>query len=266
MVVPDEPTGRCGVVITGKSRSLCTDLGAANCYKLSHLQSPEIWAHAQAAQFFYVGSFHLTVCVPAVEALGKEAVEQIKCFVLNLSAPFLMTVFKSQLAGVMGYADVVVGNESETAAWAESQGVREGARGDVVEIAKMMARLDKHNSKRQRTVVITQGTQDTVVVTAGPTNGKDEVFTVPIRAIEESKICDTNGAGDAFAGGFMAGIVQGRDLKTCVDMGHWLARLSIQELGPSYVFAFFFWSFFDVLRLASRCGLPLCSLVPSFHT
>lgn len=39
---------------------------------------------------------------------------------------------------------------------------------------------------------------------------------------------------DAFAGGFVAGIVQGKDLKSCVDMGQWLAKLSIQELGPSY--------------------------------
>lgn len=39
---------------------------------------------------------------------------------------------------------------------------------------------------------------------------------------------------DAFAGGFVAAIVQGKDLKTAVDMGQWLALLSIQELGPSY--------------------------------
>lgn len=42
---------------------------------------------------------------------------------------------------------------------------------------------------------------------------------------------------DAFAGGFVAGIVQGKSLEECVDMGHWLASLSITELGPSYVFS-----------------------------
>jgi adenosine kinase len=41
---------------------------------------------------------------------------------------------------------------------------------------------------------------------------------------------------DAFAGGFVAGVVQGKDIKTSVDMGQWLAMLSIQELGPSYPF------------------------------
>lgn len=40
---------------------------------------------------------------------------------------------------------------------------------------------------------------------------------------------------DAFAGGFVAGIVGGKSLDESIDMGHWLASLSIKELGPSYV-------------------------------
>jgi adenosine kinase len=37
---------------------------------------------------------------------------------------------------------------------------------------------------------------------------------------------------DAFAGGLLAGIVQQQSLKTSVDMGHWLAQLGIQQMGP----------------------------------
>ena len=44
---------------------------------------------------------------------------------------------------------------------------------------------------------------------------------------------------DAFAGGFVAGIVDGKPLGECIDMGHWLASLSIKELGPQYVTPFF---------------------------
>lgn len=40
---------------------------------------------------------------------------------------------------------------------------------------------------------------------------------------------------DAFAGGFVAGIVEGKTIDEQVDQGHWLARLSIQESGPQYV-------------------------------
>ena len=40
---------------------------------------------------------------------------------------------------------------------------------------------------------------------------------------------------DAFAGGFLAGVVEGKSLDESIDMGHWLASLSIKELGPQYV-------------------------------
>jgi adenosine kinase len=42
-----------------------------------------------------------------------------------------------------------------------------------------------------------------------------------------------NDHSDAFAGGFTAGVVQGKSLEECVHMGQWLARLGLKELGPS---------------------------------
>lgn len=74
----DQLTGRCGVIITGLDRSMVTDLGAANHYKLEHLKSPEIWSYVENARIFYVGGFHLTVCVPAILALGEHAAETNK--------------------------------------------------------------------------------------------------------------------------------------------------------------------------------------------
>jgi hypothetical protein len=36
---------------------------------------------------------------------------------------------------------------------------------------------------------------------------------------------------DAWAGGFTAGLVLGKTLHECIEMGHWLAGLGVQELG-----------------------------------
>lgn len=220
----DHPTGRCGVVITGHNRSMCTDLAAANHYSASHLRSPDIWRYAEAARIFYVGGYHLTVSPEAAEALGKEAARRDVPFVFGMGAPFIPLAFGEPLARLLAYCDYVVGNETEAAAWGQANKVESG---DVVEIAKAIAKLPKENDKRQRTVIITQGTEPTIAVCG------EKVLRLPVHAIESSKINDTNGAGDAFAGGFLAGLVQGEKLETCIDMGMWLARLSIQELGPS---------------------------------
>lgn len=74
----EQLTGRCGVIITGLDRSMVTDLAAANHYKLEHLKSPEIWSYVENAKIFYVGGYHLTVCVPAILALGEHAAETNK--------------------------------------------------------------------------------------------------------------------------------------------------------------------------------------------
>jgi hypothetical protein len=45
-------------------------------------------------------------------------------------------------------------------------------------------------------------------------------------------------ASDAFAGALLAGIAKEEPLETAIDMGHWLAYLGIQQMGPKYVLLF----------------------------
>jgi adenosine kinase len=225
-VDPKESTGRCGVVITGHNRSMCTELGAANHYDLEHLKSPEVWKLVEAAEAYYVGGYHFTVCPPAIQELCKQAASNNKPFVLSLSAPFICQFFKEPLDASAPYWDYVIGNETEAAAYAESHDWKTT---DVKEIAKKLANLPKENGKRKRVAIVTQGTEPTIVAV----QGEDEVKEFPVLELAKEEINDTNGAGDAFAGGFCAGVIEGKSLEESVAMGQWLARLSIKELGPS---------------------------------
>ncbi|KAL2001060.1 hypothetical protein VTN02DRAFT_2297 [Thermoascus thermophilus] len=227
-----QPTGKCGVVITGHNRSMVTHLAAANEYKIEHLKQPHIWSLVEKAKVYYVGGYHLTVCVPAILALAEEAAAKNKIFMLSLSAPFIPQFFKDQLDSVVPYTDFLIGNETEAISYSENHG---WGTTDIVEIAKKLATLPKKNTGRPRVAIVTQGTLPTVTAVAKP-NGEVEVKEFKVREIPKGKINDTNGAGDAFAGGFCAGIVQGKSIEESVDMGQWLASLSIQELGPSYPF------------------------------
>ncbi|WPH03524.1 Hypothetical protein R9X50_00640400 [Acrodontium crateriforme] len=221
------PTGRCGVVITGHDRSMCTDLAAANCYKIDHLK--ENWDVVEKSKAYYVGGYHLTVCVPAILALAEEAAKENKPFALSLAAPFIPQFFKEPLDQTAPYWDYVIGNETEAIAYADGHDLDTH---DIPTIAKALANLPKKNTQRKRVAIITQGTDPTLIAV----QGEDEVKSFPVRAIDKSEIVDTNGAGDAFAGGFFAGVVKGEKIETCVDMGHWLAALGLRELGPSYPF------------------------------
>lgn len=95
-----------------------------------------------------------------------------------------------------------------------------------------MAALPKKNSKKQRVVIITQGSDSTIVAQAQE-NGDVKVQVYDVNKIDSSKIVDTNGAGDAFAGGFLGILAQGKSLDEAVAGGHWLASESIALMGPN---------------------------------
>uniref|UniRef100_A0A4W4HPE6 Adenosine kinase n=1 Tax=Electrophorus electricus TaxID=8005 RepID=A0A4W4HPE6_ELEEL len=218
-----EPTGTCAACITGDNRSLVANLAAANCYKKDkHLDLEENWKLVKKAKVYYIAGFFLTVSPESILKVAKHASENNKIFGINLSAPFICQAFKDSLLKVMPYVDVLFGNETEAATFAREQGFETE---DIVEIAMKTQSLPKVNKKRQRIVVFTQGKECTVM-----TKG-DKVETFPVLQIEESEIVDTNGAGDAFVGGFLSELVQDKPLEQCIRAGHYAANVIIRHVG-----------------------------------
>lgn len=117
-----------------------------------------------------------------------------------------------------------LGNEAEAEAFATAN---DFGTTDVAEIALKIAALPRLFA-RPRMVVFTQGTSPTLVAFSGKTH----VF--EIISIDAAKIVDTNGAGDAFVGGFLAMFVQGKVTSECIGAGHYCANAVIQRTGPSY--------------------------------
>jgi sugar/nucleoside kinase (ribokinase family) len=75
-----------------------------------------------------------------------------------------------------------------------------------------------------RIAAVTRSEKGSVIV-----NGDD---TFVIEATRINELVDTTGAGDLYAAGFLHGYTQGRDLKTCGDLGSLAAGLVIQQIGP----------------------------------
>merc|ERR1711920_7920 len=138
-----------------------------------------------------------------------------KTYCLNLSAPFLMEVppFKATLDKLMPHVDFLFGNETEAATYAKVAGWSET---DVPTIAKKLQALPKEGAKK-RTVVITQGSSPTLVCIDG------EITEYPILKLSPSRLVDTNGAGDAYVGGFLSGLVQDKDMHYCCQAGAYAA-------------------------------------------
>jgi len=225
LVDPEQVTGTCAVLVTDDGeRSLVTNLAAANHFKPTHLEKPVCEAIIEKAKYYYMAGFFLTVSLESIEAIGRHAVENKKTVMMNLSAPFIMMFFWDQLNAAIPYVDIMFGNESE----AEEFGNKMGWGKDIPTIAHNLAALPKASGLRSRMVVITQGCDPTIVVTEG------KVLTFPVTPLPKEKLVDTNGAGDAFVGGFMSQLCKGAALEKCVDAGHWASTVIIQRSGCTY--------------------------------
>lgn len=217
------PTGTCAALILSGERALVANLAAANNFKPSHLQTPKAKEIIESAKFYYCAGFFLTVSVESLVEVAEHAIANDKIFCLNLSAPFIIDFFGDQLATALEYADFLFGNESEAAAYAKKHGLGE----DLAEVAKAISKSPKKNSARPRTVVFTQGSKSTLVCIG------DDVTEYAVEPLAKDKLVDTNGAGDAFVGGFLSQLVKGSDMAKCVDAGHYAARYIIQVSGTT---------------------------------
>lgn len=225
MLHDKEPTGTCAVLITDKVRSLVANLGAANCYKKDHLMQEENWALVERAQVVYIAGFFLTVSVDSILAVAKHCAEKNKTFSMNLSAPFLSSAFKEQLLSVMPYIDILFGNEAEGEAL--SQALKLGTK-DLKETARKVATLPKVNAKRSRVVIITQGSNPVLLCQDG------KITESSIIPIPPHDILDTNGAGDAWVGGFLSQLVLGKSVERSLHGGHYAANVVIQRSGCTF--------------------------------
>merc|ERR1711992_253646 len=165
MVDSSTPTGVCATLITGIERSLCTNLNAANNYKIDHCKEAANWKVVQSAKIVYSAGFFATVSAEAIKQVSAEKAKDGGIYCMNLSAPFLMQVppFKAVFVETMPFVDYLFGNETEALTWAET----EGWETTDIEFIAMRLSLIPSLKARKRTVVITQGTEPTIVAING---------------------------------------------------------------------------------------------------
>jgi adenosine kinase len=177
-----------------------------------------------SAKFYYIAGFFLTVSPETILKVAHHACEHDKPFCMNLAAPFISQFFRDRLLAAFPCIDVLFGNEVEYEAFAKEENM---GTTDLVEIGKKISAYPKQGS-RKRLVIITQG-ENPVICVQG-----DEVTTFDVPKLLPDQIVDTNGAGDAFVGGFLSKYILGKELSECVDCGVWASQQIIERPGATF--------------------------------
>lgn len=234
----ETPTGTCAVCLSnqGKSRSLCAFLGASEKFTDQHLK--DNWVElVEKTDIIYMSGFLIAVSPASYHLLGEHIAKNEsdkKKFCLNLSAPYLSQVFGAELEKIIKYVDVIFGNDEEARAFAQ---LKKYDCKSLEEIARQIVLEPKTRSSIGRMVIITQGHENIIVVhqdSKASSNDNLTVRTFPVPSVEDNLIVDTNGAGDAFAGGFISQMALGESLEASIEMGIFAAQEIIKVSGINF--------------------------------
>ena len=202
------PTGRCLIVVTPDGeRTMNTYLGACQELDASDLDAELV----AASGILYLEGYLWDPVGPraAMQAAIKVAREAGNKVAFTLSDVFCVEGHRADFRDLLSsHVDIMFGNENEVKALYQTD-----------DIDAAMAELAKHAC----ITVVTRSEKGAVVISGG------QRYDVAGEKI--AKVVDTTGAGDLFAGGFMAGLVQGRSLPDCARIGCISAAEVISHFG-----------------------------------
>ena len=183
------------------------------------------------ASYIYSTSFFITSNPAALQEVGQFASDNNIPFGFNLSAEFLLMFELENVMKSLKHADYLFANEHEAAAYSKAHNLGTDSHADI---AKAIARTEKTNTQRPRTVIITNGPGEITIVVNQPGSEECDVQTFNVEPLPKDQVVDTNGAGDSFVGGFFAQLFQGKDIATCVKAAIYLSREIVQRSGCTF--------------------------------
>jgi len=233
LAAPEQEKGESNLQLAVVYRAV--QAGAANQYKLDHLRF-KVWEQVEAAGVVYAEATFLTVSFESVKILAEHCAKMGNTFCLSLSAPYVCRYFGDRILTVIPYTDVIFGCEREYMALAE-QKRSEGLAQDVDSVATWLAKMPRSDGEnwKRRHVVITCGDKPTIVASTWRGYGV-KVQRFPVPPVRSRSFVRKDGAGDAFAAGFLYGLMHEADVDSCVQMALYCASVAVQRVGPGFSF------------------------------
>jgi len=206
---PEGYTGKCLVMSTADAdRTMNTFLGISETLSVDELYEPAL---AQS-QYLYIEGYLMT-SPTAVEAVKKAHTIARKHGVkvaISLSDPFVVNIFKEQFNQILGLGvDLIFANEEEALSYTGT---------DTLDAAVSALQLISHQ------FVITRGPHGSVIFDGDTLNHIDPV---------EVEAIDTLGAGDMYAGSFLAGITKhGMSMIQAGELANRISAMVVTQYGP----------------------------------
>ena len=232
-VIPNSFTGCSTILVCNGNRSMVTSLGASGSMDCKTWDSPDVLKLFSKAKVIILANFFIRSSEKIALYIALECLQRKIPLALGLSSsaaietdtwPTLKQIFKM--------ATIVFGNKEEIISMAKKLDFIDNSCDEKIDLCKITKQLADYHFIQKRIVITTNGPDPVVACISG-----EEPFQRNQVDIPPSKIVDTIGAGDSFAGGFLAYYIKGYNLVKCIDAGNYCASCNIQERGctvPNY--------------------------------
>ena len=222
--IPNISTSRCGVGICQKERCLLPHIKASNCLTDDFIREHENEIFNNDA--LLIEGYFLQEKYELCKYLCNMFKRANKMVILTLSAVFMVESHREKIMEIAQKSDMIVGNLEEMEAFAEVQKAE-----PLTTIAKAHEKLEP----KDRLFIVTDGGNG-VYVTKYDYNkkGLDYFLQSFPNRLKNEEICDLNGAGDAFLGGFLSQYMKGASLEQCCKVGNDAAYVIIKHVGCTF--------------------------------
>jgi adenosine kinase len=224
-ILPRERTSTVIVLVHDTERAFYSDLASSNKISVSHFVN--IGQSINNSKIFYADAYLLGTRFDLFEQIYKTGYAGQATMSIGLASENIIRDNCDKLISLIPYLDMIFCNKIEIETLKTCMGKDDL---DSIDFLKDIMLMDKKNKEKSRIIVMTQSTEDTIIATFDFKNDI-EFIRVPVKALDKSMIVDTNGAGDAFSAGFLAGYMSGYDLRDSAKIGNYLASKVIQLKG-----------------------------------
>lgn len=224
----EKRTGLCMVVCNQKERTHFTDLGIST--EIDEKFIDKYWDKIKDCEMIYTELFIIKHQYEFLKRLAELGSQKNKVFGFNLPSFYFLKKFKNQIMTIYNDSDIVFSNMAEARYFANLLELGDDLSEE--ELIVKLASLHKNKPNKSRIFVITNGPLPALACEYNFIEQKAVAFVkIPPTPVDPQKVIDTNGAGDSFAGGFLAQLMKGKSLEECMVCGHWAASYIIQTRG-----------------------------------
>jgi adenosine kinase len=218
-VIENERTSTCIVLVEQHERMFFSDLAVSNKISLTHFENmKESIIHSK---IFYADAYLLGSRFDIFKYVFEEYYNEDVILSLNAASHNIIRDYFMNFVSLFPYIDLIFLNEEEL----NELKIGFNLDMDNIEFMLYLQHYEHKSNKKQRIIVNTNGSKDTIIA------NNEGVFIIPVYKVRPEDIIDTNGAGDSFSGGFLAGMLMGYNIEESAKLGNYIASKVIMLKG-----------------------------------